>query len=97
MNEWMNEWMNEKEPCQTSNMERFAKIVNGSKPVTIFAKRSSSDASQGSEYASKNCNVSSKKTDFGKSNIGGWVSKWREAEKKHVLRTTKLFFCKHIF
>ena len=28
------------EPCQTSKMERFAKIVNGDKPLTIFAKRS---------------------------------------------------------
>ena len=26
------------EPCQTSKMECFAKIVNGCKPLTIFAK-----------------------------------------------------------
>ena len=26
-------------PYQTSMMERFAKIVNGCKPLTIFAKR----------------------------------------------------------
>ena len=28
------------EPCQTSKMERFAKIVNGSNPSTIILKRS---------------------------------------------------------
>ena len=31
-------------------MERFAKIVNGLKPSTIFAKRSILDVWQGSEY-----------------------------------------------
>ena len=29
------------EPCKTSKKESFAKIVNGYKPLTIFAKRSS--------------------------------------------------------
>ena len=28
------------EPCQTSKMEFFAKIVNGQKPLTIFTKSS---------------------------------------------------------
>ena len=28
------------EPCQTSEMERFVKIINGSKSSTSFAKRS---------------------------------------------------------
>ena len=48
------------EPCQTSKMERFAKIFNGWKPFaekvkgwrpsTIFAKISILDAWYGSEY-----------------------------------------------
>ena len=33
-------------------MQRFAKIVNKWKPLTIFAKHSSFDVWQGSEYAS---------------------------------------------
>ena len=37
-------------------MELFAKIVNGSKPLTIFAKNSISDVRQGYEYASQNAN-----------------------------------------
>ena len=37
------------EPCQTVKMDRFAKIVNGFKPFTIFVKRSVLDAGQGSE------------------------------------------------
>ena len=37
--------------CQTSKMERFAKIVNGWIPFTIFAKCSILDVWQGSEYA----------------------------------------------
>ena len=28
------------EPCQISKIERFAKIINGFKPLTIFAKHS---------------------------------------------------------
>ena len=28
------------EPCQTSKMERFAKIVNDFYPLTIFTRRS---------------------------------------------------------
>ena len=40
------------EPCQTSKIESFAKIVNGFMPLTIFAKRSILDVWQGSEYAS---------------------------------------------
>ena len=39
------------EPYQTSMMELFANIVNGWKPVTIFAKRSFLDVCQSSEYA----------------------------------------------
>ena len=31
------------EPCQTSKMEIFAKIVNYQKPLTIFVKSSSLD------------------------------------------------------
>ena len=38
------------EPCQTSKLERFAKIVDGFKPLTIFAKRSILDVRQGYEY-----------------------------------------------
>ena len=40
------------EPFQISKMEHFAKLVNGSKLITIFAKRSLLDLSLGSEYAS---------------------------------------------
>ena len=37
-------------PCQTSKTERFAKIVNVSKPLTIFAKYSILHVWQVSEY-----------------------------------------------
>ena len=40
------------EPSQTSNMDLFAKIINGWKTLTIFAKRSILDIWLGSEYAS---------------------------------------------
>ena len=40
------------EPCQTSKMGCFAKIVDGSKPLTIFAKRSILIVWQGPEHAS---------------------------------------------
>ena len=40
------------EPCQTSKMERFAKTVDGLKPLTIFTKHSILDVWQDSEYAS---------------------------------------------
>ena len=40
------------EPCQTSKMERFVKTVNDSMLLTIFAKGTILDVSQGSEYAS---------------------------------------------
>ena len=40
------------EPCQTSKMELFVKMINGWKPLTIFAKSSISDYCQCSEYAS---------------------------------------------
>ena len=40
------------EPCQTSKMECFAKIVNGLKLLIIFAKRSVLDVWQGSKYTS---------------------------------------------
>ena len=41
------------EPCQTSKSEeRFAIIVNGFQPLTIFVKRTTLDVRQGSEYAS---------------------------------------------
>ena len=39
------------EPYQTSKMERFARVVNAFKPLTIFAERSILDVWQGSEYA----------------------------------------------
>ena len=38
------------EKCQTSKMERFAKIVNSWKPLTIFAQRYILDVWQNSEY-----------------------------------------------
>ena len=41
------------EPCQTSKTERFAKIVNGLKSLTILAICSILDVRQGSEYASE--------------------------------------------
>ena len=40
------------EPCQTSKMELFAKIVNDWKPLSIFAKRSILEFWPGSEYSS---------------------------------------------
>ena len=39
-------------PCQTSKMERFAKIVNGWKPLTIFGKYFIIDVWQDLKYAS---------------------------------------------
>ena len=39
------------EPCQTSKMEFFAKLVKGFKPLTIFVKSSILDVWQSSEYA----------------------------------------------
>ena len=41
------------EPCQFSKMDRFVKIDNGQKPVTIFTKRCILDAWQGFENASE--------------------------------------------
>ena len=41
------------EPCQTSKMEVFTKIVNGFSFLTIFAKSSILDVWQDSEFASK--------------------------------------------
>ena len=38
------------EHCQTSKMELFVKMVNGSKLLTIFVKNSILDTSDGSEY-----------------------------------------------
>ena len=40
-------------PCQTAEMELFAKIVKNEKPFTISAKTSILDVWQGSEYASE--------------------------------------------
>ena len=40
------------EPWQAFKMNLFAKIVNGWKPLTFFAKSSNLDVWQGSEYAS---------------------------------------------
>ena len=39
------------EHCQTSKMERSAKITNSFLPLTVFAKRSVLDVWQDSEYA----------------------------------------------
>ena len=39
-------------PCQTSKMKRFAKTVDGRKPLTIFSKRSILDVLLGFNYAS---------------------------------------------
>ena len=50
-------------PCQTSKMECFAKIVNGSKLKNYFVKHSILDISQGSEYASVICYSLSGKTE----------------------------------
>ena len=41
------------EPCQTSKMEVFAKIVNGFSFLTIFLKLSILDVWQDSEFASE--------------------------------------------
>ena len=41
------------EPCQTSTVECFARIVNDFQHVTIFTKRSILDVLQGSEYTSE--------------------------------------------
>ena len=41
------------EPCQTSEMKRIAKIVNGLKPLAVFTKHSFLDVWQGVEYASE--------------------------------------------
>ena len=40
------------QPCQTSKMKSFAKVVNGLFPITTFVKHSTLDAWHGSEYAS---------------------------------------------
>ena len=39
------------EPCQTSKMEHFGEMVNGQKPLIIFAKHSILDVGQDSKYA----------------------------------------------
>ena len=41
------------EPCQGTKMERFAKIVDDFQMLTIVAKRSILDVSQGFDYASE--------------------------------------------
>ena len=38
-------------PCQTSKMERFAKIFNDFYPLTFFAKRTILDIGEVCEYA----------------------------------------------
>ena len=40
------------QPCETSKMERFAKIVHGWKQLTVLAKCAIIDVWQGFEYAS---------------------------------------------
>ena len=40
------------EPCQTSNMKRYTKLVIGIQPLTIFAKHMVLDIWLGSEYTS---------------------------------------------
>ena len=44
------------ELSRTPKMERFAKIVNGQKPLTVFSKRSVLGVRMGSEYASQYSN-----------------------------------------
>ena len=39
------------EPCQTSKIEHFVKIVNDFQPLSIFVKRSILDIWEGCEYA----------------------------------------------
>ena len=46
------------EPCRTSKMEVFAKIVDDLKPLTIFTKHYILDVWQGFEYA---CVIRNKK------------------------------------
>ena len=41
------------EPCQTSKMELYVKIVEGGRPLANFAKSFILDVWQGSEYASR--------------------------------------------
>ena len=43
------------EPCQTSSMELFVKIINGNSALTIFTKCLILDVWQGSEYTSDTC------------------------------------------
>lgn len=54
------------EPCQTSNMERFAKVVNNVKLLTIFAKHSTLDVRLGHENAPGKliCTFHTLKSDF---------------------------------
>ena len=59
------------EPCHTSKMEHFAKIVNGFQPLTILVKGSVLDVCQGFEYASSyNITIESI-----------WPRYWRVAKK----------------
>ena len=44
------------EPCQTSKMKRFAKIVKGFYPLPISTKRSILAVWQGSKHASEHLN-----------------------------------------
>ena len=56
INQSINQFVNSEaysEPCQISKIVRFAKIVNSFQSLTIFAKRSILDVSQGSEYSSE--------------------------------------------
>ena len=52
------------EPSRTSKMGLFTKIVNGWKPLNIFAKRSIVDVRQGSESVSDLCLLNHKLTDL---------------------------------
>ena len=45
-------WEVHSEPCHTSKIELFAKIVDGFQPLTFFVKSSIFDVWQGSKYAS---------------------------------------------
>ena len=45
------------EPSRISQMELFAKIVNGFQPLTIFARSSILDVRLGFEYASAEANI----------------------------------------
>ena len=65
------------EPCQTSLMGTFAKIINSFQPSTTFAKRFTLDVWQGSKYASDNTNGLLEEFIHSKHNIYYFLSFWK--------------------